>query len=59
VQQLRDENCGTPRTTPVKPAHWQSWAAIADLFVGPADPDWERDRDLIDQTPNNVWDINP
>jgi prevent-host-death family protein len=41
---------------PAQPAYWQTWDAIADLFAGPADPDWERDRELIDQTPRNVWD---
>jgi prevent-host-death family protein len=60
-EQIEITVAGRPaaRMVPVKPAHWQSWAAIADLFAGPADPDWERDRDLIDQTPNKVWDINP
>lgn len=33
---------------PVKPRRWQTWDTIADLFNGPADPDWEHDRELID-----------
>ena len=29
---------------------------IADLFTGRADPDWERDRELLDQAPANPWE---
>ena len=32
------------------------WGDIADLFAGRPDPDWERDRDLIDQSIANPWD---
>jgi prevent-host-death family protein len=44
------------RMVPVAPKRWQSWDAIADLFTGPADPDWTRDNELIDQTVSNPWD---
>lgn len=34
---------------------WRSWADVADLFLGPADHDWERDRDLVDQRIGDPW----
>ena len=37
-------------------ATWQRWDDIADLFAGDVDPDWERDRDLIDQSMANPWE---
>ena len=43
------------RLVPMKPAQWRRWADIADLFTGPADPDWERDRDLVDQAFHERW----
>ena len=41
---------------PAAPKRWRRWADIADLFTGPADPAWDRDRDLVDQTIDNPWD---
>jgi prevent-host-death family protein len=38
------------RLVPAAPRRWQRWDDIAELFVGRPDPDWERDRDLIDQS---------
>ena len=35
---------------------WQSWAAATELFSGPADPEWERDRDLIGQQIDDPWE---
>ncbi|MBM3660119.1 MAG: type II toxin-antitoxin system Phd/YefM family antitoxin [Actinobacteria bacterium] len=43
------------RLVPPTPRRWQGWAVIADLFAGPADPDWERDRDLVDQSVDDPW----
>ena len=40
---------------PARPSQWRSWADIADLFRGPADPDWERDRDLVDADVRDPW----
>lgn len=34
---------------------WRRYADIADLFAGPDDPQWERDRTLLDDTPLNPW----
>lgn len=44
------------RMVPAAPRQWQRWNDIADLFSGPADPDWERDRDVIDQAVTSVWE---
>ena len=43
------------RLVPATPRRWQKWVDIADLFVGPPDPTWTRDRDLIDQSLTNPW----
>ncbi|MDT4947539.1 MAG: hypothetical protein QOJ37_134 [Pseudonocardiales bacterium] len=44
------------RLVPAASHRWQRWKDIADVFVGRPDPDWERDRDLIDQAPVDPWD---
>ena len=47
------------RLVPAAPKRWQRWDAIADVFSGPPDPDWERDRQLIDQSVANPWERLP
>jgi prevent-host-death family protein len=44
------------RIVPVAPPQWQRWQDVADVFVGRPDPEWERDRNLIDQSPTGLWD---
>ncbi|NOX31505.1 MAG: type II toxin-antitoxin system prevent-host-death family antitoxin [Actinobacteria bacterium] len=44
------------RLVPATPKQWQHWSAISEMLGGQADPDWERDRDLIDQSLENPWD---
>lgn len=44
------------RIVPAAPKRWQRWDDIADLFVGRPDPDWDRDRDLIDQCVTDPWE---
>lgn len=44
------------RLVPAAPHTWRKWADIADLFTGPADPDWNADRDLVDQHITDPWD---
>ena len=44
------------RMVPVTAKRWQTWNAVADVFHGPPDEDWQRDRDLIDQSVTNPWD---
>ena len=46
------------RMVPAAPRRWQRWDDIAVLFSGRPDPDWERDRDLIDQSAANPWERN-
>lgn len=44
------------RIVPATPRRWQRWESIADMFTGPPDPDWENDRDLIDQSLVDPWE---
>jgi len=44
------------RMVPAAPRRWQRWDDIADVFAGLPDPDWERDRSLIDQAASNPWE---
>lgn len=37
------------------PSRWRGWNEVADLFGGPADRDWEHDRDLVDQQISDPW----
>ncbi|MEO7195082.1 MAG: type II toxin-antitoxin system prevent-host-death family antitoxin [Pseudonocardiaceae bacterium] len=34
---------------------WRCYEDIADLFTGAGDPEWERDRALLDDAPVNPW----
>ncbi len=43
------------RLVPVRPQRWQSWSDVAECFVGRPDPDWEHDRDQIDQLLSDPW----
>lgn len=44
------------RMVPAVSKRWLRWDDIADAFQGRPDPDWERDRDLIDQAVADPWD---
>ncbi len=44
------------RMVPAAPKRWQRWSDISDLFAGRPDPNWERDRDVIDQSISNPWE---
>jgi prevent-host-death family protein len=37
------------RPVPVDRDQWRRWEHIADTFAGPADEEWDRDRNLVDQ----------
>lgn len=44
------------RLVPARPTPWRSWSEIADLFRGPADAEWEKDRDLLNDDVRDPWD---
>lgn len=44
------------RLVPATPRRWQRWDVVAAVFAGRADPDWERDRDMIDHSLANPWE---
>lgn len=40
------------------PAHrdrWRTWADVSAVFAGPADADWEDDRERVDQAPQDPF----
>jgi prevent-host-death family protein len=43
------------RLVPARPTQWRSWTEIADLFSGPGDAEWERDRALLDADVRDPW----
>ena len=43
------------RLVPVAPRAWRTYAEVAEVFHGPADPYWESDRELIDQELRDPW----
>ena len=38
------------------PRVWRQWADVATLFEGPADPDWDADRDMVAHDVRDPWD---
>ena len=43
------------RMVRVAPRAWRPYAAVAEVFDGPADTDWTADRDRIDDELRNRW----
>ncbi len=43
------------RLVAARPVQWRAWDEVADLFRGAGDPDWERDRDLVDNDVRDSW----
>lgn len=41
---------------PVVPRAWRQWGDVAEVFNGPADPDWNADRELIAQEVHDPWE---
>jgi prevent-host-death family protein len=41
---------------PVNSRAWRRWDDIADIFTGPADPDWDSDRELVDDSLVDPWE---
>jgi prevent-host-death family protein len=43
------------RLVPADRDTWRTYAEIADLFAGTADPDWRDDRERLDQDLADPW----
>ena len=43
------------RMVRVAPRAWRPYSAVAELFDGPADPQWAADRDRIDDELRDPW----
>jgi prevent-host-death family protein len=43
------------RLVPVVPRSWRTYTEVADLFDGPADPEWSADRDRVDDVLRDPW----
>lgn len=43
------------RLVPAGPARWRRWADLEELFHGPADLDWDADRELVDDDLRDPW----
>ncbi|MFC3686957.1 type II toxin-antitoxin system prevent-host-death family antitoxin [Aquipuribacter hungaricus] len=43
------------RLVPVSPRAWRSWTDVADLFDGPADLQWDTDRNRLDDDLRDPW----
>jgi prevent-host-death family protein len=43
------------RLVPAEPNAWRHFGDIAELFRGPADPEWPADRDLLDPAVRDPW----
>jgi prevent-host-death family protein len=39
------------------PRTWRPYVAVAELFDGPADPDWVVDREQLDQELRDPWAV--
>lgn len=44
------------RLVAATPQRWRSFEEVAELFGGPADTEWEADRERIDQAVRDPWD---
>lgn len=43
------------RLVPAAPIQWRRWDDIAELSAGPADPDWEHDREMVGDDLRDPW----
>jgi prevent-host-death family protein len=43
------------RLVPIAPQTWRTYDEVADVFAGRPDPEWETDRDRIDQQLRDPW----
>lgn len=43
------------RLVPIAPKTWRTYDEVADVFSGRADPEWDADRDRVDQQLRDPW----
>ena len=43
------------RLVPARQTRWRRWDEVTELFDGPDDADWERDRSLVEDTLRDPW----
>ncbi len=43
------------RLVPIAPQTWRIYDDVSDVFCGRPDPEWETDRDRIDQQLRDPW----
>lgn len=43
------------RLVPARPTRWRTWSDVEELFHGPADPQWNQERDLLDHDTGDPW----
>ena len=43
------------RLVPPDRTAWRRFSEVAELFAGPADADWQRDRELLDADLHDPW----
>lgn len=43
------------KLVPAGQTRWHRWDDLNDLFVGTADPDWNDDRELLDDSIRDPW----
>lgn len=42
---------------PMQAANWVSWETVAEVFSGPADLEWEADRERLDGSLRDPWSV--
>lgn len=45
------------RLVAATPQRWRTFDEVADLFRGAVDTEWETDRDRIEQSVRDPWDV--
>jgi len=43
------------KLVPAAPRSWRQWSDVADLFAGPADPEWATDREAVSGELRDPW----
>lgn len=43
------------RIVPTRETRWRHWDDVADLFTGPADAEWDADRELLADGIRDPW----